>query len=295
MPENRELFYFNLTNLQTNEKYYGEGYPSENGFTLLKGIRLTKSRVPINDTNRNSTFVRQMGFTKQINNFYDKLLHDGIINSNGILLKDYEFSSPSFAAEMITGSYMNGLTTFKNKHGKTLKDFKNNDEDIINKQITIKVPKKMTKTYSISKLSNSTKKIKLNVDTELKKITNGNAAEIIAIDFLKNKYGADNIEKISDINDTEGYDIRVNDNGIFKAFEVKGISQYKSFNLSINEFMCLYNNQENYYILIVDINNKKVYPPLSGADFIKQYTLSEKLFNLLNEGLVIDGTLKFNI
>ena len=291
----KEFFYFKLINSQNNTEQYGKGYPSESGFTLVKGIKLTKSRAPINNANKSSTFVKQMSFTKQINSLYEKLLREGIIDSDGILLQDYEFSSPSFAAEMVTGTYMNGLTTFKNKDGKTLKSFNIYNKEDLSENIRIKVPKKITKEYNISRLSNSTKKIKLNIETEIKKITNGDAAEAIAIDFLKNKYGANNIEKISDINDTEGYDVRVNDNGVFKAFEVKGISQNKSFNLSINEFMCLYKNQENYYIIVVDINDKKVYPPLSGTEFVKQYSLSEKLYNLLKEGLVIDGTLRFNI
>ena len=51
------------------------------------------------------------------------LLEEGIINESYVFLKDYVFNSPSSAAEIVMGRSANGLTEWKTKDGKILKEF----------------------------------------------------------------------------------------------------------------------------------------------------------------------------
>ena len=44
--------------------------------------------------------------------------------------EDYIFSSPSTASSIVLGRNSNGLTEWKLKDGKTLKDFETNDKNI---------------------------------------------------------------------------------------------------------------------------------------------------------------------
>ncbi|MGB8144573.1 MAG: DUF4357 domain-containing protein, partial [Chromatiaceae bacterium] len=58
-------------------------------------------------------------------NLRQKLKADGVIDERDgklVFLKDVEFSSPSAAAAVIHGGHANGLTAWKDRHGKTLKD-----------------------------------------------------------------------------------------------------------------------------------------------------------------------------
>jgi hypothetical protein len=58
-------------------------------------------------------------------NMRHKLKDDGILSVKGdhlIFTQDTEFSSPSAAAAVIHGGHANGLTAWKNKDGKTLKE-----------------------------------------------------------------------------------------------------------------------------------------------------------------------------
>lgn len=58
-------------------------------------------------------------------NFRKRLIEDGtLVASDGVLTfsKDTEFPSPSSAAAVVCGGTANGLTAWKNKHGKTLKE-----------------------------------------------------------------------------------------------------------------------------------------------------------------------------
>ena len=48
-----------------------------------------------------------------------------IVNKNNIFTKDMLFLSPSTAAAMVLGRNANGLTEWKDKNGKTLKEIMN--------------------------------------------------------------------------------------------------------------------------------------------------------------------------
>jgi hypothetical protein len=54
-----------------------------------------------------------------------KLREEGLLVEKGdrlVFTKDTEFSSPSSAAAVIHGGHANGLTAWKDGHGKTLKE-----------------------------------------------------------------------------------------------------------------------------------------------------------------------------
>lgn len=90
----------------------GQGEPTSDGFVVFKGSKAAATIV--NSMTPNFIKLRQ------------KLIDDGVL-INKIeyfeFLDDYIFSSPSTAAVMIMGRNANGLTEWKNKDGKTLKDF----------------------------------------------------------------------------------------------------------------------------------------------------------------------------
>ncbi len=55
----------------------------------------------------------------------DRLLEKGILNKEDdhfLFAKDYEFTSPSLAAAAVCGGTTNGLTQWRTKEGKTLKE-----------------------------------------------------------------------------------------------------------------------------------------------------------------------------
>jgi hypothetical protein len=54
-----------------------------------------------------------------------KLKDDGVLsvaNDHLVFTRDEEFSSPSAAAAVVHGGHANGLTAWKSKNGKTLKE-----------------------------------------------------------------------------------------------------------------------------------------------------------------------------
>ena len=95
----------------------GQGEPSSDGFVVLKGSKAAATIV--NSMTASFILLRQ------------KLIDDGILVDKGEFYEfsdDYIFSSPSTAAVMIMGRNANGLTEWKQKDGKTLKDFENNEK-----------------------------------------------------------------------------------------------------------------------------------------------------------------------
>lgn len=93
----------------------GQGEPSSDGFVVFKGSKAAATIV--NSMTPNFIKLRQ------------KLIDDGVMINKTEYFEfsdDYIFSSPSTAAVMIMGRNANGLTEWKNKDGKTLKDFETN-------------------------------------------------------------------------------------------------------------------------------------------------------------------------
>ena len=94
----------------------GQGEPTSDGFVVFKNSKAA------------STIVNSM--TPNFITYRQKLIDEGVLVDKGEYLEfsdDYIFSSPSTAAVMVMGRNANGLTEWKNKDGKTLKEFETND------------------------------------------------------------------------------------------------------------------------------------------------------------------------
>lgn len=90
----------------------GQGQPSSDGFVVFKGSKAAATTV--NSMTPSSISFRQ------------KLINEGALIDKGEFFEftdDYIFGSPSTAATILMGRSANGLTEWKNKDGKTLKDF----------------------------------------------------------------------------------------------------------------------------------------------------------------------------
>lgn len=95
----------------------GQGEPTSDGFVVFKNSKAAASIV--NSMTPNFITYRQ------------KLIDEGILVNKGEFFEfndDYIFSSPSTAAVIIMGRNANGLTEWKNKSGKTLKEVESNNK-----------------------------------------------------------------------------------------------------------------------------------------------------------------------
>lgn len=89
-----------------------KGYLSPNGFLVLKG-----SQAVLHDRASSKKYP-------WASNIRNRLKDEGVLVENGdhlIFTRDEDFSSPSAAAAIVHGGNANGLTAWKNKDGKTLK------------------------------------------------------------------------------------------------------------------------------------------------------------------------------
>lgn len=97
----------------------GQGEPTSDGFVVFKGSKSA------------STIVNSM--TPSFVKFREKLIEEGVLINKTEYFEfseDYIFSSPSTAAVIIMGRNANGLTEWKQKDGKTLKEFETNEKTI---------------------------------------------------------------------------------------------------------------------------------------------------------------------
>lgn len=89
-----------------------QGEPTSDGFVVFKGSKATSTTV--NSITQNFVNLRQ------------KLIEEKVIIQKDDYFEfpdDYIFSSPSTAASIVLGRNANGLTEWKQKNGKTLKEF----------------------------------------------------------------------------------------------------------------------------------------------------------------------------
>ena len=89
------------------------GYLVPNGFLVLQGSSAVKVERPSNDK------------WPQARNLRNKLLEEGALVEQPdrlLFVTDFEFSSASAAATVIRGGNSNGLTTWKDSSGRTLKE-----------------------------------------------------------------------------------------------------------------------------------------------------------------------------
>ena len=97
----------------------GQGQPTSDGFVVFKGSKAAGTTVA--SMTPSFLILRQ------------KLLDEGVVLDRGEFLEfpeDYIFSSPSTAATLVLGRNANGLTEWKQKSGKTLKDFESNEKTL---------------------------------------------------------------------------------------------------------------------------------------------------------------------
>jgi len=95
----------------------GQGEPSSDGFVVLKGSKAA------------ATIVNSM--TPSFITLRQRLIDEGVLVDKGEYYEfpeDYIFNSPSMAAVMVMGRNANGLTEWKQKDGKTLKEFETNEK-----------------------------------------------------------------------------------------------------------------------------------------------------------------------
>lgn len=93
----------------------GFGEPTSDGFVVLKGSKAAGSTVA--------------SLTSGLLAYRQKLIADSTLVDRGEFLEfpdDFIFSSPSTAASILLGRNANGLTEWKLKDGRTLKDFESN-------------------------------------------------------------------------------------------------------------------------------------------------------------------------
>lgn len=97
----------------------GQGEPTSDGFVVLKNSKAAASIV----NSMTPSFVT----------YRQRLIDEGVLVAKGEYFEfsdDYIFGSPSTAAVMLMGRNANGLTEWKNKEGKTLKEFESNDKSV---------------------------------------------------------------------------------------------------------------------------------------------------------------------
>lgn len=95
----------------------GQGEPTSDGFVVFKGSKAA------------STIVNSM--TPSFIKFRQKLIDEGVLIDKIEYFEfsdDYIFSSPSTAAVIVMGRNANGLSEWKLKDGKTLKEFETNEK-----------------------------------------------------------------------------------------------------------------------------------------------------------------------
>ena len=95
----------------------GQGEPTSDGFVVFKGSKAASSIV----NSMTPTFIK----------FRQKLIDEGVLIDKIEYFEfsdDYIFTSPSTAAVIVMGRNANGLSEWKLKSGKTLKDFETNDK-----------------------------------------------------------------------------------------------------------------------------------------------------------------------
>jgi hypothetical protein len=96
-----------------------KGYLTPNGIVVLSGSQAVLEERPSTTKYPHPSQVRQ------------KLKDDGVLAENVdhlLFTSDVEFTSPSAAASVIHGGHANGLTAWKNKAGKSLKEVESAEE-----------------------------------------------------------------------------------------------------------------------------------------------------------------------
>ena len=103
------------------KKWNANGYETSNGFAIRKGSLINKKTLD----SLYSTYKQER----------NQLINNNVIEENDerlIFTIDYEFSSPSTAACIVSGRSANGLTSWKDQNNITLKEYRNKDVQSVN-------------------------------------------------------------------------------------------------------------------------------------------------------------------
>jgi hypothetical protein len=106
-PKNNDLLTCEIKGLTAT------GYLTPNGIAVLKG---SQAVLTVRESSHKYPWAVSLR---------ERLKEDGslVVDSDRLVfVKDVEFSSPSAAAAVVHGGQANGLTAWKNKHGKSLKE-----------------------------------------------------------------------------------------------------------------------------------------------------------------------------
>jgi len=106
-PKNADLLTCEIKGLKAT------GYLTPNGIAVLKG---SQAVLTVRESSHKYPWAVSLR---------ERLKEDGSLVVDGdrlVFAKDVEFSSPSAAAAVVHGGQANGLTAWKNKHGKSLKE-----------------------------------------------------------------------------------------------------------------------------------------------------------------------------
>lgn len=107
LSKNKTLFYLEIGK-EDGRFCKGIGEQNAEGFLVLKGSKIAEHIVP--------------SLQKSFQQLRDNLIAEGKI-IDYVFQEDYQFSSPSTAGSIIAGRSTNGLTYWKTKDGKMLKDY----------------------------------------------------------------------------------------------------------------------------------------------------------------------------
>lgn len=88
-----------------------KGLQTQEGFVVLKGSTIASSTL--------DSFVERLVVNREDLIISGKIQ---VMNDEYIVMEDLLFSSPSLAAAIVMGRSANGLTEWKDKYGKSLKD-----------------------------------------------------------------------------------------------------------------------------------------------------------------------------
>jgi len=270
--EDLQSHYYDIPNVSNGIKYIYRNNFVSNGILLVDLISLYPT--PYIDLFSGSYSSRN------INLFTDK---------DGTLLSELITNNQPTKKFIEKYGSINSILQDKTKKNEIISGIKFSEKNIKN----IIQPVKTKKEYNISK-ANPGRLHKLDIAKEIQKSKNGETGENIANEFLIKKYKLENIKKVSDINDELGYDYQCFDGKNYIAYEIKSSINGKSFNLSINEFECLYENKEKYILMIINLTNPDDIKFLNGIQFLKKFPYAKDLHDLLKK-IKIDGSLKFNI
>ncbi len=109
--EDTDLLYINAVSGDANREVHASGKSTSEGFVVLKGSQIAREL-----TNSMGNWAK--GYVK----LRQTLIEKEIIDKNLTFTEDTLFNSPSAAAGVVMGRSANGLTEWKNKDGRTLKE-----------------------------------------------------------------------------------------------------------------------------------------------------------------------------